>query len=195
MRNWDFVRTAGIWCMIGALVGIGVGIREALSASVWGTSDFVVMQLIVLVANTLTLVGVVGLARSGAAGENRLAQVGLAIAVLGSALFLPFELLIIANMELGGMLLTLSALLQGLGLLLAGIAVLRAGRWSGWPRFVPLLCGLYPFLVMMPAFALSDGYNAWALVGWQLLYIALGLALYQRGSTYLADTAVVGASG
>jgi hypothetical protein len=29
------------------------------------------------------------------------------------------------------------------GLLLAGILVLKAGRWAGG-RFTPLLCGLYP---------------------------------------------------
>lgn len=81
------------------------------------------------------------------------------------------------------MLLGLSALVQGLGLLLAGIAVLRAGSWRGWQRFTPLLCGLYTFLVLIPALALSpEGYNAWALAGWQIPFALLGVALYQQGS-------------
>ena len=96
------------------------------------------------------------------------------------------------NEELGGALLGLTALVQGLGLLLAGIAVLRAGRWSGWHRFTPLLCGLYTFVILIPALALSDGYNAWALAGWQIPFLLLGVALYQQRSVSVAKPAVVG---
>lgn len=92
-------------------------------------------------------------------------------------------MLVAINLELGGALLGLSALVQGLGLLLAGIAVLRAGCWHGWQRFTPLLCGLYTFLVLIPALALSpEGYNAWALVGWQIPFALLGVALFQQGT-------------
>ena len=115
------------------------------------------------------------------------------MAVLASALFLPFGLLVIVNLELGGMLLGLCALLQGLGLLLAGIAVLRAGRWQGWHRFTALLGGLYTFLVPIPALAMSDGYNAWALVGWSASFLPLGLALYQQHVAPSADTAMAAA--
>jgi hypothetical protein len=153
----------------------------------------VIMQGTVIIANTLVLIGVIGLARSGAAGEGWLAKVRLGIAVLASALFLPFEVLVAVNEELGGALLGLTALVQGLGLLLAGIAVLRAGRWSHWHRFTPPLCGLYTFLVLIPALALSNGYNAWALAGWQIPFLLLGVALYQQRSVPVAETAAVGA--
>lgn len=176
-----FVRTAGLWCIIGALIGIGVGLKEALAPTPWGTTMFVVMQVVALIANALVFVGVIGLARSGAAGTSWMAKIGLGIALFASALFLPLELYIIANLEVGGMLLGISALLQGLGLLLTGIAVIRAGNWRGWQGWTPLLCGLYTFLVLIPALAMSpDGYNAWALIGWQLLFALLGLALYQH---------------
>jgi hypothetical protein len=182
MGNSGFVRSAGAWLIAGSLLGIGIGVKEAFAPTPFGTFENVVMQGIVIVANTLTLVGVVGLARSGAAGEGWLARVGLGIALAASALFLPFEVLVAINLELGGALLGLSALMQGLGLLLAGIAVLRVGCWDGWRRFTPLLCGLYTFLVLIPALALSDGYNAWALAGWQIPFALLGVALYQHGS-------------
>lgn len=181
--NRRFVRSAGLWCMIGALIGIGAGIKEGMTPSAWGTPMFVVMQLIVLIANALVFVGVIGLARTDATGEGWLAKIGLGLALFASALFLPLELYIVFNLEIGGMLLGLSALLQGLGLLLAGIAMLRSGRWRGWQRWIPLLCGLYTFLVLIPALVLSpDGYNAWALVGWQIPFWLLGLVLYQQGS-------------
>lgn len=188
--NSTFVRTAGVWCLIGALIGIGVGIKEGLAPTAWGTTMFVIMQLVALIANAGVFVGVIGLARSGAAGEGWLAKIGLGLALFASALFLPLELYIIVNLDVGGMLLGFSALLQGLGLLLAGIAVVRAGRWQGWQRWISLLCGLYTFVVLIPALALSpDGYNAWALVGWQIPFALLGLALYQHGSASLVERA------
>jgi len=183
MGKSGFVRSAGAWLIAGSLLGIGIGIKEAVVPTPFGTTENIVMQGVVIVANTLTLVGVVGLARSGAAGEGWLARVGLGIALAASALFLPFEVLVAINLELGGALLGLSALVQGLGLLLAGMAVLRIGRWDGWQRFTPLLCGLYTFLVLIPALALSpEGYNAWALAGWQIPFALLGVALFQQGS-------------
>ncbi len=193
MSGSSFVRSAGLWLIIGALVGMGVGVKEALSPTPFRTMENVVMQGIVIIANTLFLIGVIGLARSGVAGESMVAKIGLGIAVLASALFLPFELVVIVSLDLGGILLGLCALLQGLGLLLAGIAVLRADRWQGWHRFTPLLTGLYTFLVLIPALALSDGYNAWALVGWSACFIPLGLALYQQHLAPSSDTAVAGA--
>jgi hypothetical protein len=183
MGNSGFVRRAGAWLIAGSLLGIGIGIKEAFAPTPFGTFENSVMQGIVIVANTLTLVGVLGLARSGAAGDGWLARVGLGIALAASALFLPFEVLVAINLELGGMLLGLTALVQGLGLLLAGIAVLRVGRWDGWQRFTPLLCGLYTFVILIPALALSpEGYNAWALAGWQIPFVLLGVALYQQGA-------------
>lgn len=191
--NSYFIRTTGFWCIVGALIGIGVGIKEGVSVTAWGTTLFVAMQLIVLVANGLVFVGVIGLAQAGAAGEGRLAKIGLGLALFASALFIPLEVYIIFNLEVGGMLLGLSALLQGVGLLLAGIAVAQNGRWRGWQRWIPLLCGLYTFLVLIPALALSpDGYNAWALAGWQVPFVLLGLALYQQG-TATGDHAFIGA--
>jgi hypothetical protein len=178
-----FIRSSGGWLIAGSLIGIGIGLKEAFAPTPFGTFENVVMQGIVFVVNALTLVGVLGLVRSGAAGTGWLAKLGLLLAVFASALFLPFDVLVVFNRELGGMLLGLSALVQGLGLLLAGIAVVRAGRWLGWQRFTPLLCGLYTFLVLIPALALSpEGYNAWALVGWQIPFALLGVALYQQGS-------------
>lgn len=180
--NTRFVRSASLWCMIGALIGIGGGIKEVLAPTVWGTPVSAMMQVLALIANALALVGVIGLARSGMVGEGRLAKSSLGLALFASALLLPLELYFIFNAEVGAMLLGLSALLQGLGLLMVGIAVIRTGRWHGWQRWTPLLCGLYTSLVLIPAVALSPGgYDTWALIGWQIPFLLLGLALYQQG--------------
>ncbi len=186
MDRSRFVRTAGWWCIIGALMGIGVGLKEALFPTPFGTLQNVFMQGVVFIANALVLIGVIGLAYSGAAGKGWLAKAGLGVAVLASVLFLPFEVLVAVNEDLGGALLGLSAMLQALGLALAGIAVLRADHWGGWQRFTPLLCGLYTFLILIPALVLSNGYNAWALAGWQIPFALLGLALALQGTVHTA---------
>jgi hypothetical protein len=183
MESSRFVRSAGLGLIVGSLIGVGIGVKEAFAPTPFGTLENAVMQGIVIVANTLTLIGVLGLVRSGAAGEGWLARVGLGIALAASVLFLPFEVVVAVNLDIGGPALGLCALFQGLGLLLAGVAVLRAGRWYGWRRFTPLLCGLYTFLVLIPALALSsEGYNAWALAGWQIPFLLLGVALAQQGA-------------
>ncbi len=193
MPGSSFVRSAGQWLIIGALVAMGVGIKETLGPSVFGTMQNMITQGIVTISSTLVLVGVIGLARSGAAGEGALAKIGLGSAVLASALFIPLNVLVAVNEELGGLLLGLAAVLQGLGLLLGGIAVLRASHWSGWQRFTPLLCGLYTYLVLLPAVALGNGYDIWALTGWQIPFLLLGVALTQQHSVPIAEATVVGA--
>jgi hypothetical protein len=54
--------------------------------------------------------------------------------------------------------------------------------------------GLYTSLVLIPAVALSPGgYDTWALAGWQIPFLLLGLALYQQGAAPLFRETTVGA--
>jgi hypothetical protein len=73
--------------------------------------------------------------------------------------------------------LPLAALLTGVGMTVAGIGVLRARRWSGWQRPVPLLTGLYPFVAMFPLVALTGEPALPMIALWGLLWIALGGAV------------------
>lgn len=177
MTNPHFVRWAGLCLIIGALIGLGSGILQALSPAAPSSSAFIVRNNIVSLSHLLVLIGVFGFARSGVAGNGWLAKVGLGIALLASFAFIPAEFIIQTRYALGEMLLGICAPLQGLGMTLSGIAVLRAGIWQGWPRVTPLLCGLYPFLVMIPVFAATGGPNFWAIAGVQVPYLLLGLAL------------------
>jgi len=56
--------------IIGALIGVGIGVKEGVAPTPFGTVENIVMQAIVIVNNTLLLLGVIGLARSGAAGDG-----------------------------------------------------------------------------------------------------------------------------
>jgi hypothetical protein len=76
------------------------------------------------------------------------------------------------------------ALPFGIGMVLAGVAVLRAGRWSGWRRFVPLALGAYMFVVFLPV-VIATGSDAGffaAVTGLDLLSAALGLAVVREAS-------------
>ena len=77
--------------------------------------------------------------------------------------------------------------LVGLGLILAGIAVIRAHRWTGWHRYVVLALGIYVFVVMTPLIIVSGGPPATALgvvalLGWEILWALIAVSV-------LAETA------
>ena len=180
MTNTRFVCSAGLCLIIGALIGLGSGVIQALSPAAPSSPAFNVRNDIVILSHLLVLIGVFGFARSGVAGNSWLAKIGLGLALLASFAFIPAEMAIQIRYALGEMLLGICAPLQGIGMVLAGIAVLRTGYWQGWPRFIPLLCGLYPFLVLIPVFAATGGPNFWAIAGAQVPYLLLGLAM--RGS-------------
>ncbi|WP_375390078.1 hypothetical protein [uncultured Amnibacterium sp.] len=72
-------------------------------------------------------------------------------------------------------------ILLGIGELLLGIAVIRAGRWRGWPRAVVLLAGIFVFVPLIPALAVSGPFWAIALALWSLLYLAIGVGALREG--------------
>lgn len=203
-----FVRAAGTLTMIGALVGLVVELILGIVHPAILRLGFAATNLLNGVAGgcviLILLVGVIGLLRSGAAGDRGLGLIGLSITLLS------FPLLgIVAifegmdTMNLHGLIrlmerinaqdsaaLLLYPLLFGiLGLLLAGIAVLRTRRWSGWRLYIPLFLGLYPLLsitLLHPDFLpslVSVSFSGrvqlghWVGAIFFLLWLALGAAL------------------
>ncbi len=173
------LQSAGIWCALGALILIGGGIAEAALPAVRqrDTRSFLCIETFWTISYLMLLLGVLGLVHADAAGNSRLGKIGLGVAVLGRLLFIAVEITLLTAFDHPQTLLGLAAPLTGLGMLLAGIAVLRAGRWQGWHRFTPLLCGLYTFVVLLPAFAIARGPNFLALGGWGVCWLLLGVAL------------------
>lgn len=191
MASPGFLRSAGLCCVIGVLLQLVLGAVESFIPVQAPSSEFVFRQVLVGISYVLLLIGVIGLVLSGAAGNSWLAKIGLGIALLGSFLFIPSEIiLLLVRVELGGALLTICMLLTGLGMLLAGIAVLRTRRWPGWSRYTPLICGLYIFVVLIPAFAIAQGPSFLALGGWGVCWLLLGAALRaEAGAGQVAQSA------
>jgi hypothetical protein len=69
--------------------------------------------------------------------------------------------------------------LAGLGFIMAGVTTLRAGRWRGPGRFIPLLIGVLAILVLIPVQAARPSVFLWAIAVWNLAFIPLGWSLWQ----------------
>jgi hypothetical protein len=195
MANMGFVRSAGLLCAIGGLLQLVLGPEEAFSPTQPSSSEFIFENVLVTISHVLVFIGVIGLARSGAAENGWLAKIGLGIALLGSFLTIPSEIILLVDrlFALGETLLPICALLMGVGMLLAGIAVLRTRRWLGWHQYTPLICGLYVFVVLFPGFAISfaiaEGVGFLALGGWGLCWLLLGAALRaEAGARHVAQS-------
>ncbi|NYJ33470.1 hypothetical protein [Nocardiopsis aegyptia] len=189
------VRTAGLSCLVGAAVGVAGGLVTAfLPSSVppeayaypYTPAGFVAAQLSFALNHVLLLVGIAGVAWSGAVGTHRYGRAGLWVAGAGMALLTVCELVGIAAVgeplvsPLTGLLgagYGFASVLIGAGLVAAGVAVLRTGRWSGWARPTVLVCGLAVFVIVLPGVFGPFVAGRLALTVWMLLFGALGAAL------------------
>ena len=138
-----------------------------------------VLQALIHVAE-LAVVG--ALVLCGAAGSGWLGRVGLGAAVLGQVLLVVAELTYPGDPALAEQIFSVAPLLSAVGMVLAGVAVLRTGRWTGWQRFAPLLVGLWAIVVLMPAVIATGGPPApvatLAIAGWELTWLLLGVAAW-----------------
>jgi hypothetical protein len=198
MDRDNFSRTAGFWCAVGAVIGTAGGIVTGLvppsvpttaMSYPYSPTVYSFTQIVWASCQLLMFLGTLGLARSGSAGSSRLGRVGLWIALVGMAAIVPGVAafaFIASDPTDSTAATTLSTLvgvasnLAGLGFVLVGIAVLRARRWQGRHRFIPLLCGLYVFVALTPVLAAFPGLFFWGLAGWNACFILLGLALTQQ---------------
>lgn len=164
------------WCtIVGAVLTFLLGIplasfQNQTPLPVW-------IPALNAISHLLFLVGVIGLARTGAAGRSLLATGGLALTLFGLVVVTVAEFISMVNMETAILFFSSATLLMMVGLILLGIAVLRARRWTSWARFMPLTCGLFVLLVMLPSFALPGLASNYAIGFWGVCWLFLGVAL------------------
>ena len=174
-RMSDKVWTAGVLCAISGAGWLVNGVLSLVMSQPDGAA-FAISEVFWIIIQLLLLIGVVGLALSGAA-PGWFGGISLGIALLGRADFVAAE---IHSLFIGydSDLLALGALITAVGMTLVGIAVLRAKRWGGWERFTPLLVGVYPFVVMFPFIFITDEPSQLAIAGWGLPWLLLGYAIW-----------------
>ena len=174
-------RIAGIVCLVGGLVGAVLDVFWLVTGpaevSLARNLGYVVFQVALLV-------GLAGLAMLGAVGSAWWGRVGLGVAILSYVVLIGGELIEPFDPATAMVIFDNVALPFGIGMVLAGVAVLRADRWSGWRRFVPLALGAYMFVVFLPV-VIATGSDAGffaAVTGSDLLFAALGLAVVREAS-------------
>jgi hypothetical protein len=177
-RMSDKVWTAGVLCAISGAGWLVNGVLSLVMSQPDGAA-FAISGVFWIIIQLLLLIGVVGLALSGAA-PGWFGGISLGIALLGRADFVAAE---VRSLIIGydSDLLPLGAMITAVGMTLVGIAVLRAKRWGGWQRFTPLLAGIYPFVVMFPFIFITDEPSQLAITGWGLLWLLLGYAIWSSG--------------
>lgn len=140
------------------------------------TTAFYVAEALFVVIMSLLLAGFFGIWWSGGVGRGLFGKIAFGLGALGHVLFVLLELHSLILGELSP-LFPLAPLVSAVGILLTGVAVLTAGRWQGWARWMPLLTGLYPWLFMFPFLFITGEPSNYAIGLWGLVRLALGLAI------------------
>ena len=135
-------------------------------------------------SHVLLFAGIIGVVNSRAAGRSLFAGAGLALSLLGLADWVVAEAVwATAGEDVAVLVHSTGTLALMVGLILAGIAVVRTEQWRGWQRYTLLATGLYILLVLLPAFALP-GYAPNVAIGvWGVCWLLVGLALRQSPAT------------
>ena len=181
----SLVREGATALGLGSLVGVPIGIATATIApqlATPGSTAFAWSGAVLTLAHVAALFGVAALATSAAARPGWLKNLGFTAALAGLGAQVAGEALIRFDMNLGNSVFTACMPLMGVGMILVGIAVIRTAAWSGWRRFVPIACGLYIPVVLIPSFVIGNGPNFLALAGFATMYALLGLAMYLETS-------------
>lgn len=109
-------------------------------------------------SQALFIVTLLAFVRSGAVGASRAGRIGARLALLGGVLLVAAHTvsLVFRDAHLDDpagiaaiILFSVATLLTALGFILAGVAVLRARRWTSWRRYSVVALGIW-VLCMLP---------------------------------------------
>lgn len=140
---------------IAALIEPASDVSDEMWSYPLTTDAFVPASILYAVFHLLVLAGM--LAVVAAMGHNRAGRIGAWIATAGTfVLFLAeFASIPIADQRLDdtgpqlvGAFFGLGVALTAIGLLVAGVAVLRSGQWDGWRRYAPLGAGIWSLVMI-----------------------------------------------
>lgn len=208
-RQWR--RPAGILCFCAGLVGALQAVliiawpdatSEARYSYPFTSTGYVIAQISFFLQHLPLVAGLVALLSLPAVGRSRPARIGTIIATIGMLLLAAMELVATSaasvatdstRAETINALYGPPVLLIGLGLVVAGVALLRSdpklSTGPAWLRWVPLLLGVWVFLALLPALMGPLVAGRLAIGGWMLLFAALGLGLSQPKATLSSPAA------
>jgi hypothetical protein len=186
MAHNGFVRNAGLLTIFGSTLGIVINTGELTVLTDTSSIGYLVAQVLLALAYGTVIIGLIGLARSGAIGGSASGAFGLKAALGGQALVIPSQFIQHIDYDLSSALGILAGLILGFGMLLVGVSVIQAQIWSAWRKYIPLFYGLYPLLMVstypllirIPAFS-SDSDQLFAVIT-LALWVLFGIALFNE---------------
>jgi hypothetical protein len=152
-------QTIGAWCVAAAaylaiggvatqIVRASTSVSDQVWSYPWSGEASIPLSASWAIAQTVLVLAILELRRSGLAGPTRAASVGLATAAAGTSLIVVGHLVSIAvrnqsihatGPEIAGAIFGAGSVLSAAGFLLSGFASARHGRWRGWRRFTLLV--------------------------------------------------------
>ena len=182
--NRQRVKLTGTLYAVGGAIWFVFIVGSIITGFPWSeayTTSFTVAETIFITVQTLLLIGFFGVWWSNGVGNGMFGKSAFGLAALGHLIFVLVE---IHSLILGDLspLFPLAPVSSAVGILLTGIAVLRAKRWQGWTRWMPLITGIYPFIFMFPFVAVTGETLDIAIGFWGLIRLALGLAIRAQAS-------------
>jgi hypothetical protein len=195
------IPTFGWICLIAGFLGAASGIyliavSPAVGDDQWSypftPTGFAWIQIWFVIQHLGLILGLLAVWSAGVVGRSGLGRSGHVLAVGGMLGLTLTELVAIVarhdDMETTrvavlGAVYGVVSVAAGIGLVLEGIAARREGVWDGWQRWLLLVSGVWVFVPMIPALALSFLGARLAITGWMLLFAAIGWALVQSSKT------------
>ena len=138
----ESARIAGMVGLVGGLLGAAIDVFELMTLP---TEVSMATGLRNALGLLMLIVGLAGMAALGATGSGWWGRVGIGAVILAYIVLIVGELIEPFDPATAAVIFETVPLVIGPGMVLAGVAVLRARRWSGWRRFVPLAMGAYTF--------------------------------------------------
>jgi hypothetical protein len=192
--------TFGWWCLVAGLLGAVsglylAGVSPAVGDDQWSypltPTSFTWIQVWFVIQHVGLVLGLVAVWSTGVVGRSGRARLGHVLAVGGMVGLTLTELAAIAarhddvdttRVALLGAAYGVVSIASGVGLVLEGLAALKERVWTGWRRSLLLVTGVWVFVPMIPALALSFLGARLAITGWMLLFAAMGWALVRPSS-------------
>lgn len=194
------VYIAGTLTLVAGLLGAAAGVALA----VWprevspeqfsyplGSTWHVAFQLFFTIHHLGLLAGILALGWLAAPSATRATRVGLTLAAAGMVGLTVMEAVVAwgglgitidsARGQLLGSLYGVASMMIGVGLVVAGVGLARRPVFPGRARWLPLAIGVWVFVPMLPALFAPMEWGRLAIIGWMLLFAALGQKLRITG--------------
>ncbi len=183
MNSNIYPRNAAVVGMISAilwLVALTVEYPFHLQPPGDGSLLYYLDQFLFFIAMAGYVILLLGLWQAKAAGNGVFGKISLGIFIAGLVALLIAQIVSMLTRNPNFFLYPIGGMLQMLGGLLTGIAVVTARRWDGWLRFTPLLQGLYYLLLILSLVIFNQPPTQLTESIWQVTWFLTGIALFTK---------------